>query len=264
MGLLEIAELADNAADGVCGCSAGLGQLSGVGEQVAHLTQQAKRHAQAAGHEIAQGFAAAGLRLLAGCGDVVSVVRRALGRVGSKVEKFKTQLHAAFAVGDGVVQLLNERAFAAAQTFDQGELPQRAGPVEWVGGDDAGEVEQLAKVAGLGQRNVANVVLQVEVGIVDPHRRREVGGCGLYALAKTGHHVSGALHGAHDAVHVGSLVEDGHVGKRGRQVRVFLHPPHQAFGIRHLVVEGGRVGHSQRGYAVCGSALPGAQGRCWT
>jgi len=68
-------------------------------------------------------------------------VRWALGSIGGEVEELKTELHAALAIGDGVMQLLNEGAFAAAQSLDHGELPQRASAVEGVGGDDAGEVK---------------------------------------------------------------------------------------------------------------------------
>ena len=55
---------------------------------------------------------------------------------------------------------------------DDDELPQRAGALERVERDQRGQVEQLAQRARLGQGDVADVVVDVEVGIVDPHRRR--------------------------------------------------------------------------------------------
>jgi hypothetical protein len=69
-----------------------------------------------------------------------------------------------------MVSLEDQREAVVLQPLDQPVLPQRLGPVELLGGDPGGEQEQLLLAAGRGQRGVAHVVLEVEAGVVDPHR----------------------------------------------------------------------------------------------
>ena len=59
-------------------------------------------------------------------------------------------------------------ALAALHAVDDVELPQRPGAVERVGQHGGGQVEQLAQRPGGGQSDVADVVVEVDVGDVDP------------------------------------------------------------------------------------------------
>ena len=128
---------------------------------------------------------------------------RWFGRVAFEVEELQRQLHCPFAVGDRVVHLLDQGRLAAAKAVDDHELPQRAGAVERVAGDQAGQVEQLAHRAGLGQGDVADVVAQVEVAVGHPRRRGEVDGRRLHPLAQSLDRVDGAFHAPQEAVEVG-------------------------------------------------------------
>jgi hypothetical protein len=105
-------------------------------------------------------------------------------------------------------------ALAATQAIDDDELPQRPGAVERVARDEAGQIEQLAHRARLGQCHPAHVVAEVEVGVVDPHRRAQVHRRRLHTLAQARHRVGGALHAAQEHVEVRRLVEHGDVGER--------------------------------------------------
>jgi hypothetical protein len=56
------------------------------------------------------------------------------------------------------------------EALDEPALPQRLGAVERLRVDPRGQPPELLLGAGRGQRAVAQVVLEVEVGIVDPER----------------------------------------------------------------------------------------------
>jgi hypothetical protein len=69
-----------------------------------------------------------------------------------------------------VVDLRHQGPAIVLDALDHPHLPQRLGPVEPLGHDPADEPAQLVLAARRRQRGVADVVLEVEVGIVDPHR----------------------------------------------------------------------------------------------
>ena len=70
-----------------------------------------------------------------------------------------------------VMRLLDDReAVAALEALDHPELPERAASVEALGEDPAREALQLAPVAGLGERRVPHVEVDLEVVVVDPDR----------------------------------------------------------------------------------------------
>jgi hypothetical protein len=69
-----------------------------------------------------------------------------------------------------VVSLRDQREAVPGQTLDQPDLPQRLRAVEALGEDATGEQAQLLEPAGVRQRGVADVVLDVEVRVVDPER----------------------------------------------------------------------------------------------
>ena len=62
------------------------------------------------------------------------------------------------------------RSSRRAEALDEPDLPQRLRAVELLREHAAGEVLQLLLAAGRRQRGGAHVVLEVEVGVVDPHR----------------------------------------------------------------------------------------------
>ena len=99
-------------------------------------------------------------------GRVARVVRLAL-----EVEQHHRQLDRADAVGDRVVELLDDGRLAVGQPLDHGELPERASPVEALHPDRLGQVEQRAPVARSGSAHAAQVVVEVEVGVEDPPGR---------------------------------------------------------------------------------------------
>ena len=134
--------------------------------------------------------------------------------------------------------------------------------------DQRGQVEQLAERARLGQGDAADVVVDVEVGVVDPHRRREVDGRRLHAPAQAGHVPRRPLHARTEPVEVGRPVEDRQRGERRREVRILLEAPHQPLGVAHPAVgrprpdpptppigRGDAARPGQRGIDVCLNSL---------
>ena len=127
------------------------GMDAGVGEQVADLLDDADRQPEPADEEVAHGLGARRRRWPADRAVVAAVDGLGSGGVALEVEVLQGHLHAADAVGDGVVHLLHERRLAAAQPLDDGELPQRAGAVERVDHGQRRQVEQLAQAPGLAR-----------------------------------------------------------------------------------------------------------------
>ena len=113
---------------------------------------------------------------------------RRVGRVAFEVEELERQLHAALAVGDRVVHLLDQRGLAAAQPFDDRRTATAAGCGR-TGRRRSGVARSSSWRIGarLGQGDAADVEVDVEVGIVDPHRRAEVARRRLHPLAQPGH-----------------------------------------------------------------------------
>jgi hypothetical protein len=242
---------------------AGRRNSGGVGQEVLDLLQQCDGDAQTAVEQLVQQV---GLHHLGCCGgfgrgDEFGVERRRLFRISREVEELQRQLHAALTVDDGVVHLLHQGALATSESVDHDELPQRTSAVERVGRDQAGVVEQLPHRAGLGQRHVTHVGANVEVGVVDPHRRGEVHRCRLDTLVQTRHRVDGTFHPTQQPFEVGSAIEQCDVGERGAEVWVLLQTPHQPFCIAHLPVEMRQLSHESRGYPVPGQASAASAAR---
>jgi hypothetical protein len=78
------------------------------------------------------------------------------------------QFHAADAVDQRVVHLDEERKAVALQPLDDGAFPGRARQVNGGALQAANQLAQLALTARPGQRGVAHVVLQVDVGVLYP------------------------------------------------------------------------------------------------
>jgi hypothetical protein len=66
------------------------------------------------------------------------------------------------------VDLEHERDAAVGETGDEVQLPQRAGAVEGTGVDAGHHLVERLGVVGLGHGDVAEVVVEVEVGMVTP------------------------------------------------------------------------------------------------
>ncbi len=90
--------------------------------------------------------------------------------LGRQVQHRGEDVVARHPVDRRVVHLAVDRLAAALQPVDEVELPQRAAPVERAGVQPGGLLGELPVVARLGQGELADVVLDVEVRVLDPVR----------------------------------------------------------------------------------------------
>ena len=128
-------------------------------------------------------------------------------------------------------------------------------------------IAELAQRARLGESDVADVVVDVELGVVDPDRRGEAHRRGLDPLAQAGHQAARAFQASLEPLVVGLAIEDGDVADRRREVGVLVQPPHEGSPPRSCErrTRGGRaMGHAertsrrpflQRGIDVCLNSL---------
>ena len=107
-------------------------------------------------------------------------------RVGLEIEHHAKQLDAGDAVDHAVMDLEHERPMAALETFDEPGLPQRAVAVERLGHDPPHQAAERSVVTGCRQGRVPEVVVEVEVGIVDPDRSTQLEGNRPHPLAVAG------------------------------------------------------------------------------
>jgi hypothetical protein len=96
------------------------------------------------------------------------------------------------AVDHGLVGLGDDRGLVLLQALDQVDLPQRAGVVERARHQARDQVVQLRLVARFGQGAPANVVGDVEVGVVDPHGACDASG-DVHDLLPVARHEAEAL-----------------------------------------------------------------------
>ena len=89
---------------------------------------------------------------------------------GVEVEEVDHQLGARHAVDRAVVHLRDDADVAVGQALDDVELPQRAAAVERRAGDLRGHLGQLLVPAGGRRPDAADVVVEVEVGVLHPDR----------------------------------------------------------------------------------------------
>ena len=113
-------------------------------------------------------------------------------RLGTEVEQHRREVDARDAVDHRVVGLRQQAEAAVVEALDEPHLPQRLGAVELLGEHARAEVHELLVAARRGQRGVAHVVLEVEVGVVGPQRAARVGGREHEPLAVARHHVQAA------------------------------------------------------------------------
>ncbi len=143
------------------------------------------------------------------------------------------------AVDGRVMHLDHESDPVVLQPFDDPRLPQGTGAVERNRGDLCCDVGQLAASSGCGTADTSYVVVEVEVGVLDPHRVVELERHLDQSSAERGNHVQprpdvlldrveavAPLHGRHvvDAGH-GHV----HVGRRGLHIQEGCVHSRQAF-----------------------------------
>jgi hypothetical protein len=80
------------------------------------------------------------------------------------------QLRAGDAVRQRVVHLGHARDAAAFEALEDPQLPQRPGAVQRPARDLGDHLADLVEPAGRGHAHAPDVVLEVEVRILDPHR----------------------------------------------------------------------------------------------
>ena len=159
--------------------------------------------------------------------------------VALEVDEAERESHPADAVGDRVVDALQERGAPAFETLDDRELPERTRPVEGWRAERGREVEQLAVGAGRGQRDAAQVVIEVEGGVRTPLGRRDA--------ERRRHHALGQPRDLHErlldlraqAAGIWRPIEDREVAEVGSQRGILLDGPHDRFAGRH-------PGHARR------------------
>ena len=161
---------------------------------------------------------------------------------GVQVVQQDRDLAAALHVDGRVVRLGQQRKAAfgqvekAVQALDDVDLPQRSVQVERPGVDARCLDAELPPVAGLGQRDVAHVVLEVEVLVVHPVGQIHVQRHTLQLLAKRGQPIEPALDVRQDGL-------EAQLAAGRRALVVDVHEGHVGVGVRRLgVQEGGVVG----------------------
>ena len=93
------------------------------------------------------------------------------GVAGSiRAEDVGQDLRAGHSVDRAVVDLGELRDATATEPFDHVQLPQRPPAVEWSRHDPPDLGRELPVVAGRGERDVADVEVDVEVRVLDPVR----------------------------------------------------------------------------------------------
>ena len=97
-------------------------------------------------------------------------------RVRVRIEQGGGELRARNAVDGGVVHLGDHSDHAALEPFGDMHLPQRTRPLQRPADHLGGELRQLGRAARGPQHGGPNVVIEVEVGIFDPHRSMQMTG----------------------------------------------------------------------------------------
>ena len=87
-----------------------------------------------------------------------------------EVEDLGHEVDTHHAVDGGVMHLGDDAHVPALEALDDPQLPERAAAVERAPGDLGRELGELVGAAGGRERRPPDVVVEVEVGILDPHR----------------------------------------------------------------------------------------------
>ena len=105
-----------------------------------------------------------------GCGPGCHVPAAERGGLGLVVEDGREQVGPRDAVGHAVVDLQDQGPPTVLETLHHPGLPERPVTVELLRHQPADELLELGVAAGCGEGRVPEVVLESEVGIVDPDR----------------------------------------------------------------------------------------------
>jgi hypothetical protein len=116
-----------------------------------------------------------------------------LRRVGGGVEQDRGYVNPRHAVDQAVVGLRDDRETVVLETVDEPHLPQRLRAIEALREHAGGEGQELLFRSRGGQRRVADVVVEVEPGIVDPARPALAEGDEAKLLAKPRDEVQAGL-----------------------------------------------------------------------
>ena len=213
-GGLGVAQLAHDPPNRVGSRIARIGNPGWVGEQFLDLAQQHQRHPHAASQNVAEHVLAGGI-----CATRLLAVNAGLNWLGLwcvslEVKELQRQLHPTLAVGNGVVQFLDERRLATTQPVDHHELPEWPGAIEGIAGDQAGQVEQLTQGSRLRKGDVAYVVPQIKVAVVNPHWCSQIGRCRLHSLPEARDNMNRSVHSAKQLIKIGWTVEHRDVCER--------------------------------------------------
>ena len=131
--------------------------------------------------------------------------------LGGQVHDDRQQVRPRYPVDHGVMRLGHHGPAPALQPLDHPDLPEGLGPVELLGHDPPHQLAQLGLAAGGGQGGVAEVVLNVEVRVVHPHRAPQFEGDELHHLAVARDEGELGLDHGHDVIERRlRALEDGH------------------------------------------------------
>ena len=156
-------------------------------------------------------------------------------RGAREVEQAGCHRHPPDAVGDGVVQLDDDRGPLAVPALHEGHLPQWPVPVEVLLAHLLGDPHERPVRAISGDVEPLEMEGEVEVGIELPARRDGRHRIADHTLAELG---NGQRHPGDPVDHqvdLGLLIEDRHGNDDRAQDRVLLHPPHHRIERAHPV-----------------------------
>src|SRR4029453_17935339 len=92
------------------------------------------------------------------------------GRMRLEGEDLGHQVDAQHAVDRRVVHLGDDGDVTVLETLDDPQLPQRAAPIEWTPGDLGRQLGELVEAPRRGYRGPPAVIVEIEVGVLDPAR----------------------------------------------------------------------------------------------
>ncbi len=174
-------------------------------------------------------------------------------------EQHVEELHTGDPVDHAVVDLGDHGPATLGQALDHPGFPQRAIAMEWLRHEPAHEPAQVGVAARRGQRRMAEVVREVEVRVVLPHRSAEREGSEPHALPVAG-----------DEVELGGEQPPELVHGRGRALEHRdagdVHVRDPVLHVQELGIEGAQPlhGHHPPKYVACtvGSDASSSAGPC--
>ena len=143
--------------------------------------------------------------------------------------------HLADAVGDHVVDEGPDRPSPAFEPADRDETPERASAIERLHVERRRQVEQGPLVARCGQFDAAHVIVEVELGVRHPCRRRQASQTGHDSLIELGHRSDGVAQVEPEALGIDGPIEDGERRTARVEPRVLFDVPHERLVLAHAL-----------------------------